>query len=65
MYGVDRWFSTQEEEDQYKAQKLWYSDIDNTTFKIRLVNGELVSTDEKYKLYVDTEDKNTTRLVIV
>ena len=30
MYGVDRWFSTQEEEDQYKAQKLWYSDIDNT-----------------------------------
>ena len=26
MYGVDRWFSTQEEEDQYKAQKLWYSD---------------------------------------
>ena len=27
VYGVDRWFATEEEETQYKNQGLWYGDI--------------------------------------
>ena len=29
FYGVDRWFENEEEENQYKAQKFWYQDIDS------------------------------------